>query len=463
MNVKKLQRTINHLKNIVNEGNIYSDSEALYCYSYDASYPQARPEIIVRPHSSGEVSKIVKIASKERIPIVPRGAGTNVSGGVLPVKGGIIIDLTGMNQILELNKRDLSVKVEPGVVVTDLQEELKRKGLFWPPDPASADACTIGGALAMNAGGMRGVKYGTTREWVLGLEVVLPDGRIIKTGSNTLKCSSGFDLTRLFVRSEGMLGIITQANLKIRPLPESVTRLIATFNKLERAGEAVGKIFEAGIIPLIIELLDKTTLKAVNQFKKLGLPEKAALLIIDVDGTVEECNKLSGKIENLLQEIGAEGIKRATTSQEMEDLMSARKAAYSALCRIKTTTIMEDIAVPVSLLPNALKKVEEVSKKHRIIVGTFGHAGDGNVHPVICTDERDKEEWKRAMNCINDIRSAALELGGTVSGEHGIGITKAPFLKKEHGEDAVEIMKRIKSAIDPSNIINPGKMFVEAS
>ncbi len=460
MNKKKLTRILKSLRNIVGQKNLFTDPEVLYTYSYDASYPQATPEIVVRPHSSIEVSKIVKLAYKERIPVIPRGAGTNVSGGVLPSKGGIVIDLTGMNRVLDVQRGNLWAKVEPGVVVTVLQEELAKKGLFWPPDPASADACTVGGALAENAGGMRGVKYGTAREWVLGLEVVLPDGDLIRTGSNTLKCSSGFDLTRLFARSEGMLGVITQATLKVRPLPESLIRLIASFDTLEGAGQAVSKIFEAGIVPLIIEILDKTTLKAVNEFKKLGLPEVAALLIVDVDGTDEECKKLAGRLESLLGELGAQGVRRAVDKKEMEELMAARKAAYPALCRVKTTTIMEDIAVPVSLLPMALKKIGEASEKHGIIVGAFGHAGDGNIHPIICTDVRDREEWSRAMACINDIRAAALELGGTVSGEHGIGVTKAPFLKREHGKKSVEVMKKIKNALDPTGIMNPGKMFV---
>ncbi len=433
MGEKVSKRVATSLQKIVGGRNFYIDPEVLYCYSYDASYLQARPDVVVRPHSSNEVSKIVKLAYKENIPVIPRGAGTNVSGGVLASKGGIIVDLTGMNRIHELKRANLWVKTDPGVVVTVLQEELAKKGLFWPPDPASADACTVGGALAENAGGMRGVKYGTARDWVLGLEVVLPDGEMIETGSKTLKCSSGFDLTRLFVRSEGMLGVITGATLKVRPLPEAVIRLIATFDTLEAAGRAVGKIFESGIVPLIIELLDETTLKAVNEFKKLGLPEVAALLIIDVDGTKEECRKLAGKLESLLKELGAQGIRRASDSREMEELMSARKAAYPALCRVKTTTIMEDIAVPVSQLPTALKKVKEASERHSVIVGTFGHAGDGNVHPIVCTDIRDKEEESRAMACINEIRSTALELGGTVSGEHGIGVTKASFLKREHG------------------------------
>ena len=461
MGKKGFSRVANDIKRIVGEENVFTDSEALYTFSYDASYAQARPDIVVRPHSTVEVSKIVKLAHKEKIPIIPRGAGTNVSGGVLPSKGGIVVDLTGMNRILDIQRGNLWVKVEPGVVVTVLQEELAKNGLFWPPDPASADACTVGGALAENAGGMRGVKYGTVRDWVLGLEVVLPNGNIIKTGSNTLKCSSGFDLTRVFVRSEGMLGVISQATLKVRPLPEAIIRMIASFDTLEGAGQAVSRIFESGMVPLIIEILDKTTLKAVNEFKKLGLPEVAALLILDVDGTEEECKKLAGRLEALLKELGAQGVRRASNKKEMEDLMSARKAAYPALCRVRTTTIMEDIAVPVSLLPMALNRISEASRKHGITVGAFGHAGDGNIHPIICTDVRDREEWKRAMACIDDIRTAALELGGTVSGEHGIGVTKAPFLKREHGRQSVEIMKRIKFAIDPTNIMNPGKMFME--
>jgi glycolate oxidase len=458
MDKKEVERVAERLREIVKPEDVLTYPEDLYCYSRDASWFQAMPDIVVRPHSAEEVARIVKLANLEETPVTPRGAGTNLSGGAVPIRGGIVVDMSGMNRVLEIDKTNLRAIVEPGVVHTDLEEELAKRGLFWPPDPASGDACTMGGVLAECGGGMRALKYGTTRDWVLGLEVVLATGEVIRTGALTLKCATGWDLTRLFVRSEGTLGIITKAILKVRPIPESLLRMFATFDKLETAAAAVGKIFDAGVVPTIMEILDRTTIHVVNDYAKTELPDVEAVMILDVDGTEEECNKLAAKIESIFLGVGAKDVQRATNAKETTDLYRARKSAIAALSRVKPTTLIEDVTVPVSKLPSMIRRIDEISKRYRIFVATFGHAGDGNLHPTLCTDERDPEEWERAMKCYRDICLAAIEMGGTISGEHGIGLCKTPYFEDEVGRETIEVMRRIKRALDPLNILNPGKM-----
>ncbi len=459
---RKFKSVIQKLRRIVGPQNVLTAAEELYCYSRDSSPFSAMPDIVVRPRDVRQVARIVKLANRSLIPITPRGAGTNLTGAAIPLRGGIVVDLSGMNRILEIDRTNLRTIVEPGVVHADLERELAKYRLFWPPDPASTDACTIGGVLAESGGGMRALKYGTARDWVLGLEVVLPNGKLIRTGSQTLKCASGFDLTRLFTRSEGMLGIIVKAVLKLRPLPESLIRITGTYDELESAGSTVGKIFEAGIVPTIMEILDKPTIEAVNKFLKLKLPEANALIILDIDGTEEECEKLAKKVEAVMVEMGAKNVRRAATAKEMEDLYSARKAAFPALCQLKPTILIEDITVPVSELSSMLKRIQELSRKYGVLIATLGHVGDGNLHPNICTDDSNPEEWRRAMKCFREICESAIELGGTISGEHGIGIAKAALLEKEYGREAVKVMRDIKRVLDPNNIMNPGKMGLGA-
>jgi glycolate oxidase len=453
-----MSRFVKRLGEIVGQDNMMTAPEDLYCYSRDASWFQAMPEVVVRPHSTQEVAEIVKLANVEGVPITPRGAGTNLSGGAIPAKGGVVVDMSGMNKIMEIDRTDLRAVIEPGVVHVDLENELEKHGLFWPPDPASGDACTMGGVLAECGGGMRALKYGTTRDWVLGLEAVLPTGEVIRTGSSTLKCACGYDLTRLLVRSEGTLGIITKIVLKVRPLPESVLRMVAMFDDLAMAAKAVGKIFEAGIVPAIMEILDRSTIRVVKEYAKLNLPDVEAMMILDIDGTKEECEKLAAKAEAVLLSVEAKGIMRATTPKEKEEIYAARKSAIAALSRIRPTTLVEDVTVPVSKLPEMIKQIGDISKRYGIFVATFGHAGDGNLHPILCTDERDKEEWGRAMSCYRDICLAAVELGGTISGEHGIGLCKAPYIGDEVDAATMGAMRKIKWALDPNNIMNPGKM-----
>ncbi|KPV61640.1 MAG: glycolate oxidase subunit GlcD [Candidatus Bathyarchaeota archaeon BA1] len=417
------------------------------------------PDVVVRPCTTEEVRGIVKLANEEEIPITPRGAGTNLTGGAIPVKGGIVMDMSRMNKILEINRVNRIAIVEPGVLHADLENELAKYGLFWPPDPASTSACTMGGVIAESAGGLRGAKYGTTREWVLGLEVVLPTGEVIKTGAMTHKSVTGYDLTRLIVGSEGTLGVVTKAVLRVCPIPEAIIRISAAFHEIETAGLAVGKVFEAGIAPTIMEIIDRDLIRSVNKWLKLGLPEVDAIMILDVEGTREGAEKLAGKAEKVLKEVGATEVKRATTAKEMEDLYLTRKAAYPSLFQVRgKTAIPDDCCVPVDKLPEAFKLVREASRKWVVPVGILAHAGDGNIHPIWTADARNPEEVDRALKCYFEICRGVLKLSGSVSAEHGIGIVKASLVEEEYGRKVVEIMRAIKKIFDPNNIMNPGKL-----
>ena len=450
---------VEKIKSIVGAENVLTEYEERYCYSYDASwYRAAVPDVVVRPHTTEEVVMIVKLANEEKIPITPRGAGTNLTGGAVPVKGGIVMDMSGMNKILEINRTNLTAVIEPGVVHEELEKELAKYGLFWPPDPASSSTCTMGGVLAECAGGMRALKYGTARDWVLGLEVALPTGEVIKTGAITLKSVTGFDLTRLFVGSEGTLGIITKAFLKLRPIPEALLRISAAFREIETAGLAVGKILEAGIVPTIMEIVNIDFIRSINKWLKLGLPEVDAIMIIDLDGTQEEVEKLGEKVEKVLKDVGAMEIKRATTAKEMEELYLARKAAYPSLFQVLTkTAVPDDYCVPINKLPEAFKLTRETAQKWGMHTAMLAHAGDGNIHPVWSVDARNPEEVDRVLKCYHEMCRGILKIGGSVSAEHGVGIGKAPFVEAEYGKKVVEIMQAIKKIFDPNNIMNPGK------
>jgi len=449
---------IEELRRIVGSDSVLASYEDLYCYSRDASWYSGMPEVVVRPHSTEEVSKVLKLANSLKIPVVPQGGRTNLTGGAIPIRGGIVIDMTGMNRIIEISKINMICIVEAGVVLGVLEKELAKHGLFWPPDPASTDSATIGGILAEGAGGLRGAKYGTTRDWVLGLEVVLPTGDVINTGSATLKWSTGYDLTRLFIRSEGTLGVITKAILKLRPLPEAIVRMTAFFNRLEDVGVAVGKVWEAGVVPLIMELLDRGAIRSVNSYLNLGLPDVEAMVIIDVDGVKGEVEKQASRVEKILMEAGAFDVKTALTKEEMDKLYLARRSAYPSLFRVfKKTAIPDDTCVPISKLPEALRRAKEISDKWGVYTIFIGHIGDGNMHPVFCVDVADPKEVDKALKCYEEICRMVLSLGGTIAAEHGIGIVKSKLIEEECGGKAMEIMKAIKRVFDPNNIMNPDK------
>jgi len=450
------------LRKIVGDNNVLELPEDMLPYALDASIIyRGTPAYVVRPHSTEEVSEIVKFANENKIPVVPRGAGTNLVGAVVPPNGGIVVDLTGMNRILEINTVDLTCTVEAGVVHAKLESELAKYGLFWPPDPGSSDSCTMGGVIAMNAGGMRALKYGTTRDWVLGLKVVLPNGEVIKTGSKTFKGNAGYDLTRLFVGSEGTLGIITEATLKLRPIPEAEGRISAYFDDIEKAGVAVSKIYMAGIVPAAMELMDRSVIIAVNKWLGKKFPEMDAYLIVSVDGSKEEVEALSNKVERVLKESGASQVLRATTQEEFNEIWLIRSEGATALPNITgKMNVTHDVCVPISKLPEAFKEIRRICEKYGIPVAILSHAGDGNVHAIFSVNLKDPEEVAKAKKAHDEMCRYIIKIGGTISGEHGIGIDKAGLLVEEVGPVAMELMRGIKRLLDPNNIMNPGKMGV---
>ena len=456
---------VERLKEIVGEENVSTDDIDLLCYSRDASESTGTPDAVVWPSNVDQVSKVVKMANELKMPVTPRGSGTCLSGGPIPVKGGILLVLTRMNKILEIEIEDLQVLAECGVVWQDLNDAVAPYNLFLPPDPASGDVCTIGGCIAEGAGGIRAVKYGTFREWVLGLQAVLPTGEVLWTGARTRKCVSGYDLTRLLMGSEGTLGIITMARLKVFPLPRFRLIMSAYFDSLENAGKAVFHIMTHGVSPSAAELMDRDTVTAVSKYMKMSFPECASMLIFEFDGnSLGEVKTRMRRARKLCEKEGATRIIITETKEEGVQLWQARKSAFPALATLKPalkpSTMLEDVTVPVSKIPEMLVRIEQIAQQHGVSISTFGHAGDGNLHPVIIYDERAAEDLERAKNAASDIFRFGLELGGTLSGEHGIGLSKAPYFATEHGKVEIEVMRKIKRVLDPNGILNPGKIWV---
>jgi glycolate oxidase len=431
-------------------------------YSYDSSEHKHRPHYAVWPESTEQVSKILQLANAEKVPVIPRGAGTGLSGMSVPVKGGIVLDLNHMNKIINISIEDRLAVVQPGVVYADFDKALSPYGFFFPPDPGSGSVCTLGGNVATNAGGIKGAKYGTTRDYVLGLEVVLPDGRVMRTGSKAIKCVSGYDLTRLMVGSEGTLGVVTEITFKINPRPTAMSTARATFDSLEDAGNAVTQIMYSGIIPSVLEILGKHTILAINQNTDLSLPEVDAMLLVETDGfTKEETEYQLEKAIEVFKKNQPREIKEAKSEEDTVDLWKARKSAYAVLARIKSHFVLEDVTVPMGNVATLLKGIEEIANKYEIQIATFGHAGDGNLHPQILYDGYDPDEVKRVESAVADLFQLSIDLNGTLTGEHGIGISKAPFMGLEHDENAMDIMRTVKRAFDPNNILNPGKMALD--
>lgn len=442
----------------------YDDSKAgRLVYSYDATPNfQSMPDAVISPRNTQEVSSILKICSSSGIPIVPRGSGTNLCAGTCPTEGGIVLLFKHMNKVIEIDEENLTVTVQPGVITLDMINQVEARGLFYPPDPSSMKISTIGGNINENSGGLRGLKYGVTRDYVMGLEAVLAGGDIIRTGGKLAKDVAGYDFTRLLVGSEGTLGIVTEATLKLIPLPESKKTMLALYQDLEQAAKSVSKIIADKIIPATLEFLDQPTLKAVEDFAQIGLPtDVQAVLLIEQDGPIEVVEKDMQNMAEICKKQGAVSVQLANSEMEAEALRTARRAALSALARLKPTTILEDATVPRSEIANMVKAINEISKKYGLSICTFGHAGDGNLHPTCPTDARDKDEMKRVENAFEEIFIKAIELGGTITGEHGVGVMKAPYLELKLGQAGIDAMKAVKTALDPNNILNPGKIFAK--
>jgi len=450
------------LIDIVGEEN-YTDSLIdMVAYSKDASEHKHRPEAAVWATTTGQISAILKLANQEKFPVTARGAGTSLAGLTVPEHGGLVLDVARMNKIIEISIEDRLAVVQPGVIYADLEKGLKPYGFFFPPDPASGSVSTLGGNVACNAGGIKGAKYGTTKDYVLALEVVLADGRVLHTGSKCMKSVSGYDLTKLFVGSEGTLGVITEITLKINPRPPLTCTAMATFDDLEDAGRAVSQIMHSGILPSALEVVDQQTLIGINQNTDLNLPEVEAILVAETDGhTREETEFQLAKIIDIFKQNNASTVRQADSEEEAEALWTARKSAYAVMSRINYNLAVEDLAVPMSKVPNMLKTISDIAKKYDLKIPTVGHAGDGNLHPTISFDGTDPDEVRRVEGASAELFKVVIELGGTVTGEHGIGLAKARFMSMEHDEVAMDVMRAVKKLFDPNNILNPGKMALE--
>jgi glycolate oxidase len=433
--------------------------EDLICYGFDASGVEMSPSAVVWPQSTEDVVKVMKYAYEHSIPVVPRGAGTGMTAGAVPSKGSIILSFEKMKKILEIDSENLQVLCEPGVINGRLQRELEWKGLFYPPDPASMHFCTIGGNVAENAGGPRALKYGVTRDYVMEMESVLPNGDVISMGVKTAKGVVGYDVPRLLTGSEGTLAVFTKIRLKVLPLPEEVITLLAIFNNLEASGDAVSKIISSRIIPRTIEFMDHEAVAAVEKFKPVGLPADAeAILLIELDGYPASIQKEAEKIADICLQLGAE-IKIAEDQEAKNKLWASRRAISPALFYLKPTKINEDIVVPRNRVTEMLKRLRRLSEENGITIVNFGHAGDGNIHVNIMVDKADAEEYQRGVSLVEKVFQETLSLGGTISGEHGVGLTKANYIGMELSKKEIEIMQSIKKVFDPKNILNPGKIF----
>ena len=451
---------LKELQVIVGREYLLTDMEDRMTYSYDAAVLDPKiPCAVIMPGTSEEVGKIIVLCHENKIPISVRGSGTNLSGGTIPETEGIVL-LTGrLNRILEINEQDMYAVVQPGVVTATLAFAVEKKSLFYPPDPGSQAVSTLGGNVAENAGGLRGLKYGVTKDYVMGINFFDATGGYVKSGSRTVKCATGYNLTGLMVGSEGTLGLVDEITLKLIPYPAERKSMVAVYDTIEQASETVAAIIASRIVPATLEILDNFTIRAVENYSNAGLPtDAAALLLIEVDGHPIVVEEEARKIEILCKKMGAIHIKVAADDVERDRIWSARRSALSALARLKPTLILEDATVPRSRIPDMVKALQQIAKDFNISIGTLGHAGDGNLHPTILTDKRDKKEWHRVEQAIEQIFDKALEMGGTLSGEHGTGIAKAPFLIKEAGFSSIEFSKKLRRALDPNGILNPGKI-----
>ncbi len=453
---------LRELRDALGPERVLTRPEELIVYSYDGTWAEGLPDVVVNPTTTEQVAAVLRIANRERIPVVPRGAGTGLAGASVP-QGGIVLNLARMNRIREISPEDMVAVVEPGVVNQTLQDELRPYGLIYPPDPASLYMSTIGGNVATNAGGPRCLKYGVTKDYVLGLEVVLPGGDVLRTGGRQIKNVTGYNLTQLFVGSEGTLGVITEVTLRLLPAPAARATAMAAYARLEDAARTVNAILSKGILPLTTELMDQACIQAVERKLQVGLPVEAeALMLIAVDGEPEAVEPQIHRVAEICHRMGADPVDVATTPEEEEKLWLARRSVSPALALIKPNRLTEDIAVPRSKIPEMIRRIQAIAREYDVLIPTFGHIGDGNVHPDIMCDRRDPDEMRRVALAAQAVFEATVELGGTLSGEHGIGLLKKEFLPGALGPLAIEKMLGIKRVFDPNGIMNPGKVFPEA-
>ena len=455
------EKILAELRRVVGDENVLIVPEDLIPYSFDGTAAlQQMPGCVVFARTTEQVASILRLANDTKTSIVTRGSGTGLSGGSLPSPDCIVLCTVKMDKILELDRANLTMLVQPGVTTLQVADAASTAGLFYPPDPGSMKISTIGGNVAENSGGLRGLKYGVTRNYVMGMEVVLPGGEVLWTGNKCVKDVAGYSLKDLFIGSEGTLGVITKVLLRLIPKPQAKKTMVASFAQMDRAAEAVSAIIAAQIIPCTLEFLDRMTIHCVEDYAKIGLPlDCEALLLMETDGHPAAVAEEAAQMERICRDKGCLELRVAKDDAEAAKLASARRAAFSALARVSPTTILEDATVPRSELAKMIRFVEAVAKKYNLRIGTFGHMGDGNLHPTFLTDERDKEEMRRVEEAFKEIFDEAIRLGGTITGEHGVGLAKKSFLPKFAGDAQMRVMRELRRALDPRGILNPGKMF----
>lgn len=457
-----MSRLVQDLEGLLDHRLVFSQPEDLLAYMNDATHKRCMPAVVVQPTNLAEIARILVYANKNRVPVVPRGAGTGLSGGATPKSDSIVVDLKRLQQVIEIDKQNLTATLECGVVTQRFHTLVESMGLFYPPDPQSMSVCTMGGNVATRAGGPRGVKYGTTKDYVLGIEAVLPNGEIVRYGGKSVKMSSGYDLARLMTGSEGTLGIITKVTVKLLPLPAFSQTMVAVFSELEAAAEAVAAIIAAGAVPSSLELLTKSSLETIESFMPLGLPKDAeAFLLIELDGHEGKVNEEAQQIIEICQRKGVRETKVAQNAAEAERMWLARRVLFPASARLAPNVLIEDATVARSQVPAMIKEIQKIADLNKLTIGVSGHVGDGNLHPGILTDKSNPELMRRAEKAMGEIALEALRLGGTLSGEHGIGNLKAPYLEWEFQSAGVDLMRRIKKAFDPQGIMNPGKIWTD--
>lgn len=452
---------IDDLTHIVGADHILTSPIDIAPYGFDGTAAlRQRPVCVVFPQNTQQVSQCVQSAMRAQVPVVTRGSGTGLSGGSVPVEGCVVLCTVDLNQILEIDTHNLTIRCQPGVITQTIDQEAAKIGLFYPPDPGSQKISTIGGNVAENSGGLRGLKYGVTRDYVMGLEVVLASGEIIWLGNKCVKDVAGYNLRDLFIGSEGTLGIVTEVLLKLLPRPVARRTILAGFSTPEAAAETVSEIIAHHIVPCTLEFLDQQTIQCVENFSHVGLPtDVGALLLMESDGATAVVEDEINAMLEIARRRGAILIQAAQDELEADRLRLARRSAFSALARVRPTTILEDVTVPRSELAPMISFISDTAKKHGLLVGTFGHMGDGNLHPTFLTDERDTEEMHRVELALAEIVDRTLELGGTVTGEHGVGLAKKAFLKRQLGDASYHLLKSIKQTLDPQGMLNPGKIF----
>jgi glycolate oxidase len=452
---------IEDLVGLLGRSNVLVEREDLIPYSFDATAALRRvPEVVVFPRTTAEVASVLKLSQKHKFPVVARGSGSGLSGGSVPTEGSVVVCLVKLDRILEVDARNFTLRAEAGVLTQAVYDAADNAGLFYPPDPGSMKISTIGGNVAENSGGLRGLKYGVTRDYVMGLEVVLADGEVCRLGSKCVKDVAGYSLKDLFVGSEGTLGIVTEVLLKLVPRPTARQTLLATYARMDAAAATVSAIIAAKIVPCTLEFLDSKTLRCVEDYAHVGLPVDAeALLLIEVDGHPAAVADDAARIREICGANAATSVRVAADAAEASRLATARRSAFSALARMRPTTILEDATVPRSELSNMIRFIQETGERHRLEIATFGHFGDGNLHPTFLTDERDADEMRRVEAAMREIFAHALSLGGTITGEHGVGLAKKAFLRGQMGDGSYALLRQVKRSLDPLGLLNPGKVF----